>query len=112
MAKRKRAVKKSVKRGRGAIPAKLVPNGRGGYKVMVAKKHATRMKNPTVWGTSHFVSRSAAMRYYKDYGYDDVKSAVDSKIRDGEIHIGKPSLKAGQSLKLIDGGKRYAILEK
>jgi hypothetical protein len=67
--------------------------------------------NPTTYGTSHFTSRSAAVRYYKGYGYDDVKAAVAAKIKDGEIHIGKPPLKAGQRLTTVDGGKRYAITE-
>ncbi len=65
----------------------------------------------TSYGTSYFTSRSAAIRYYKDYGYDDVKAAVARKIREGEIHIGKPPLKAGQRLTTVDGGKRYAITE-
>lgn len=42
------------------------------------------------FGTSHFVSRQAAERYYRDYGYADVAEAVSRKIADGEIHIGKP----------------------
>jgi hypothetical protein len=61
------------------------------------------------YGTSHFVSRGAAERYYKDYDYDDTKAAVARKIRDGEIHIGKPRVKAGERLTTVDGGKRYAI---
>lgn len=41
-------------------------------------------------GTSHFVSRAAAERYYRDYGYSDVAEAVTRKLAEGEIHIGKP----------------------
>jgi len=67
--------------------------------------------NPISYGTSHFVSRGAAIRYYRDYGYDDTAAAVDRKIREGEIHIGKPALKPGQRLTTVDGGKRYAISE-
>lgn len=59
------------------------------------------------YGTSNFVSLSAATRYYRDYGYD--AADVKEKIRDGEIHIGKPSLKPGERLGLTDGGKRYTI---
>lgn len=59
------------------------------------------------YGTSNFVSLSAATRYYRDYGYD--ASDVKRKIREGEIHIGKPSLKPGERLGLTDGGKRYTI---
>lgn len=61
------------------------------------------------WGTSHFVSRQAAERYYRDYGYADVAEAVTRKIADGEIHIGKPALLAGQSLSIIPGEGRYQI---
>ncbi len=67
------------------------------------------VKNPMTYGTSHFTTRSAAIRYYKDYG--DNAQDVDRKIAEGLIHIGKPVLKAGQRLTLIDGGKRYAISE-
>lgn len=64
----------------------------------------------TTWGTSYFVSRAAAIRYYKDYE-DDPKAAVERKLRAGEIHIGVPHLKANETLLRIDGGKRYAIRE-
>jgi hypothetical protein len=59
------------------------------------------------YGTSYFTSLSAAVRYYKAYGYD--KSDVQRKIREGEIHIGKPKLKPGERLGTTDGGKRYTI---
>jgi len=62
-------------------------------------------------GTSYFFSRAAAIRYYKDYHYDDTAAAVDRKLREGEIHIGKPPLKAGERLIMLDGGKRYGIVE-
>lgn len=65
----------------------------------------------TRWGTSHFVSRSAAERYYKPYGYEDVAEAVTRKLAEGEIHIGKPALKPGQKLVTVDDGTRYAIEE-
>ncbi len=61
----------------------------------------------TTYGTSHFTSLSAAVRYYKDYGYD--KADVQRKIREGEIHIGKPTVKVGERLGTTDGGKRYTI---
>lgn len=63
--------------------------------------------NPIRYGTSYFVSRSAAIRYYKDYG--DNAASVDTKIREGSIHIGKPPLKPGDVLMTTDGGKRYMI---
>ena len=60
-------------------------------------------------GTSHFVSRDAAIRYYQPYEYPITAEAVDDKLARGEIHIGKPDLKPGERLTLIDGGTRYAI---
>lgn len=62
----------------------------------------------TITGTSHFVSREAAIRYYTPYEYPIAAEAVDAKIAGDEIHIGKPALKAGERLLIIDGG-RYAI---
>jgi len=66
----------------------------------------------TTYGTSYFVSVDAAIRYYKDTEGRSAAHAVDRKIREGQIHIGKPTLKAGQTLLVIDGGTRYAISEK
>ena len=63
----------------------------------------------TRYGTSYFTSMSAAIRYYRDYG-DDADD-VRRKIREGQIHIGKPPLKPGQRLGTTDGGKRYEISE-
>jgi hypothetical protein len=65
----------------------------------------------TIIGTSHFTSQRAAERYYAEYGYADVKAAVQHKLAEGEIHVGPPVLKAGQTLSLIDDGARYAITE-
>ena len=73
---------------------------------------ARRRGNPS-YGTSYFVSKSAAARYYKDYEGDleSAKHAVETKLREGSIHIGRPPLKAGQRLSTTDGGKRYMIVE-
>lgn len=66
-------------------------------------------------GTSHFVSVRAANLYYLQYGHDS--SDVLHKIIAGEIHIGKPALKLGQRLEIIDAATsrrwdgRYAIVE-
>lgn len=60
-------------------------------------------------GTSHFVSKAKAVRYYRDYEGEGAAAAVDSKIAAGEIHIGKPELKPGQHLNIIDNGTRYEI---
>lgn len=64
-----------------------------------------------ITGTSYFVSRSAAIEYYGYEGgtYRALGIAVDRKIAEGAIHIGKPEIKKGQKLILIDGGTRYAI---
>lgn len=64
-------------------------------------------------GTSHFVSKSAAMRYYKDYNpgntREDMRRIVDRKLSEGDIHIGPPALAANEVLSTIDGNTRYAI---
>lgn len=60
-------------------------------------------------GTSYFVSKAHAYRYYRPYGFD--RAAVDQKLSEGEIHIGVPHLQAGETLQIIDGGTRYQITE-
>jgi len=65
----------------------------------------------TITGTSYFVNRDAAIAYYKPYHFDSVLAAVARKLADGEIHIGKPPLKKGQRITVIDDGLRYAIEE-
>lgn len=62
-----------------------------------------------MYGTSHFVSREAAVSYYRPYGED--APAVDRKIAAGEIHIGPPTLASGEFTRLIDGGRRFAIVD-
>lgn len=54
-------------------------------------------------GTSHFISRAAAIRYYRPYGTDAAE--VDRKLADGEIHIGKPEGTAS----IIPGEGRYRV---
>lgn len=66
----------------------------------------------TTTGTSYFVSRRAAECFYLPYENGDqvaAKEAVARKLEAGEIHVGKPELKAGEGLRLIDGGLRWAI---
>ena len=58
-------------------------------------------------GTSHFVGYNAALRYFAYENATDTD--IDRKIAEGLIHIGKPALKAGQKLSIIDDGTRYAI---
>lgn len=61
------------------------------------------------YGTCYFISLDAARLYYKPYGYDN--KAVNQKINTGEIHIGKPTLKPGETLSIIPGEGRYQIEE-
>jgi hypothetical protein len=63
----------------------------------------------TYYGTSYFVSERDAVWYYRKYEGANAKRAVQRKLEAGEIHIGKPPLKPGDTLSLIDNGTRYAI---
>ena len=58
-------------------------------------------------GTSHFVSYNSALRYFAYENATDTD--IDRKIAEGLIQIGKPALKPGQKLSIIDDGTRYAI---
>ena len=60
-------------------------------------------------GTSHFVSKATALRYYAYEGA--TADSVERKIAEGLIHIGKPELKPDGSERyvLIDNGLRYGI---
>ncbi len=57
-------------------------------------------------GTNHFVSKEAADRYYRDYGYEN----ADGQLADGSIVIGKPALQPGDRLLENPGEGRYTIL--
>jgi hypothetical protein len=59
-------------------------------------------------GTSYFASLSAALRYYKSYGLN--RAHVFCKLADGEIHIGVPPLKRGESYTLDAVEGRYTIV--
>lgn len=67
-----------------------------------------------ITGTANFVSLPKACDYYRNQEEDltpaQLENFVKTKIEDGEIEIGQPSLKDGQTLKIIDNGCRYAIL--
>lgn len=54
--------------------------------------------------TCYFVSRNAADRYYKEYGYPDATAALESK----SIYIGKPEIGPNERLTLNSEG-RYII---
>jgi hypothetical protein len=71
----------------------------------------------TTTGTANFVSFTKACDYYRNQGNDELtpaalESLVRAKIGDGEIEIGKPDLKVGDRLLVIDGGTRYATERK
>lgn len=57
----------------------------------------------TRYGTSYFISYSAAARYYGD------RETASQKLAAGEIHIGKPELKPGERLHLDRPEGRYFI---
>lgn len=59
------------------------------------------------YGTSHFVSVSAAQRYYGALGYD--RLAINDKLVNGEIFTTPPNVGAGERLVMIDGGLRYGV---
>ncbi len=58
------------------------------------------------------MSLEKAAEYYESYyGRSHALAAATSKVTNGEIHIGKPELKSGEELYIIDSGTRYAIVE-
>lgn len=69
-------------------------------------------------GTCYFPTYGAALRYYRPYAghYSDgsktqteaVRALVDQRLNEGEIHIGKPDLKPGETLSIEDN--RYHII--
>ena len=66
-----------------------------------------------ITGTSHFVSTHSAIEYYRPYEPNmndwELLALIVSKLSAGEISIGKPELKPGQTLSVIKGEGRYAI---
>jgi hypothetical protein len=64
-------------------------------------------------GTSYFVDRVKAVKYYRNQCHDNrmALAVVANRLRAGDIHIGKPDIKPGQELIIIDDGTRYAIVE-
>jgi hypothetical protein len=58
------------------------------------------------YGTAYFRSRVHAIWYYKPQ-YDE--DYVHEMIERGDIHIGMPPLKQGETCFLIDNGCRWAI---
>ena len=63
---------------------------------------------PTLIGTANFVSRRAALKYYRLYNEAGTNAAeVTRKENEGEIAYGPPKLKKGESLTVREG--RYHI---
>lgn len=60
---------------------------------------------PYTIGTAHFVSKAAAVRYYRDYSFE--ASDVERKIASGDIFIGKPKIQDNEALFVREG--RYHI---
>ena len=65
------------------------------------------MKSKTKWGTSHFISYTSARNYYSKQG--ESREAVDRKIEEKLITIGKPDLKPGERLIVNFEEGRYFI---
>ena len=60
------------------------------------------------FGTNHFVDFRSACEYYRNYGHDS--GDVQEKIDAGEVVIGQPKIRLGQSYGKTQEG-RYWIEE-
>jgi hypothetical protein len=71
------------------------------------------MKIKSITGTCYFPSIEHAYIHYHNIGIngtaEEVKSLVGNKINEGQIHIGKPVLKANQRVYIKEN--RYFIEE-
>lgn len=69
----------------------------------------------TITGTNCFVNFTAACDYYKSQGLEGTPAEIEKTIRqmlaNGDIYLGAPQLRPGQTLLLVDGRTRYAIGE-
>lgn len=63
-----------------------------------------------IYGTCHFPSEAAAVRYYSNYENNPVK-AVRTKLKEKSIAIGKPKAKPGQKVYLNQEEERYFVEE-
>lgn len=55
----------------------------------------------TIVGTCYFPTKADAIKYYAEYESDAAR-AVEIKLKEGSIHIGKPALKPGQKAFIRD----------
>ncbi len=58
-------------------------------------------------GTAYFISQVAAHTYYKKYDFSPQE--VAEKLKQGEIHVGKPKLEKGELLQINRDEGRYFI---
>ena len=75
-------------------------------------KTAPQNARRSTWGTSHFESFTAAQNYYSTYStgnYAQGQALISEKLATGEIHIGPPTLKPGETLSLHTEERRYFI---
>jgi hypothetical protein len=69
-------------------------------------------RTPLVWGTSHFISYTAARNYYSEqfpHSKEGTRTSVDEKIHSGAISIGPPKLKPGEKLLINNEEGRFFI---
>jgi hypothetical protein len=64
---------------------------------------------PMTYGTSYFRSMMHAVWYYKSQYGEAALVLVPEKVQNGEIYIGMPPLKNGETCFLIDNGCRWAV---
>ena len=60
-----------------------------------------------IFGTCHFVSRTAAINYYRSQGHQDAAKAVDSALREERIKIGCPTHLESQHRLTVNSEGRY-----
>lgn len=78
------------------------------HRVTAKQEEPTQSTIKTRYFSSHFVSYSSAIRYYKAYGCKPAD--VSRKIQAGEIHLGQPrNLPAGQTIEGVNDEGRYVI---
>ena len=64
----------------------------------------------TTWGTCHFPSENAALRYYQKCVSSDYTAAdILAKIQNKEIVIGRPTTKLNETVYLDESEERYYI---
>lgn len=62
-----------------------------------------------IYGTSYFRSLMHAVWYYKPQYGEAALVIVPEKLQRGEIRVGMPPMKDGETCFLIDNGCRWAV---